>query len=247
MPIANPRGSIAVVSVAATGALPERATPEDFAVEHFWNIPNTITMLRTLAVPMLLFLPFFQGPVGSQVMAWTFLVAALSDLVDGWYARSYDIETKIGQLLDPLADKLLVSTALVMLLASGRLEWWTAWMIVVIVGREFAVTGLRGMASAGGLVMGAAWQGKLKTTFQNAAIVALLFHYETFGLPAHEIGVGLLFVATCLTAWSGYLYFVAYFGAPPTPESVERGPSQPPETPNLSEAPTVTRPETTLP
>jgi len=224
MPIASPRGAIANMSVVAVEAMPERSrtgSPEDGVVEHFWNIPNTITMLRTLAVPLLLFLPFFEGKTGSQVMAWTFLIAALGDLVDGWYARSYGIETRIGKLLDPLADKLLVSTALVMLLASGRLEWWAAWMIVVIVGREFAVTGLRGMASAGGLVMGAAWQGKLKTTFQNAAIVALLFHYETFGLPAHEIGLGLLFVATCLTAWSGYVYFVAYFrgAAGPPPEA----------------------------
>ena len=201
------------VSVAATGALPGQRNAEDNTVEIFWNIPNTITVLRTLAVPVLLFLPFFDGEAGSRFMAWMFLAAALGDLVDGWYARKYDFVTKIGKLLDPLADKLLVSTALVMLLASGRLEWWAAWMIVVIVGREFAVTGLRGMGAADGRVLAAEWQGKLKTVFQNAAIVALLFHYETFDLPAHEIGVGLLFVATALTAWSGSAYFVAYFAA----------------------------------
>ncbi len=119
----------------------------------------------------------------------------------------------MGKLLDPLADKLLVSTALIVLLSIGRIPTWAVWMVVVIVGRELAVTGLRGIASAGGQVMAASSLGKVKTVTQNIAIGALLFHYTTYGLPAHEIGLLFLCIATVLTLWSGYLYFAQYFGS----------------------------------
>jgi len=121
--------------------------------------------------------------------------------------------TRIGKLLDPLADKLIVSTALIMLLAVGRIPLWGAAMVVVIVGRELAVTGLRGMAGSAGHVVAATWPGKLKTIVQSSAIAALLFHYETIGLPAHTVGMTLLMAATALTLWSGWLYFSEYFGA----------------------------------
>ena len=105
-----------------------------------------------------------------------------------------------------------MSTALIMLLAIERIPLWAAGMVVVIVGRELAVTGLRGIASTHGTVVAARGPGKIKTIAQSAATAALLFHYETFGLPAHEIGMTLLTIATGLTLWSGYLYFADYFG-----------------------------------
>jgi CDP-diacylglycerol--glycerol-3-phosphate 3-phosphatidyltransferase len=179
--------------------------------EEFWNLPNTITMIRIGVVPILLLLPFALDKVGSAVLAWCFLIAALSDIVDGWLARRGQMVTHIGKLLDPLADKLLVSAALIMLVAVGRLEPWATWMVVVIIGRELAVTGLRSIASAGGHIMAANWMGKIKALAQNTAIVALLFHFPTYGLPAHEIGLGTLFIATLLTLWSGYKYFEGYF------------------------------------
>ncbi len=186
------------------------------AREHFWNLPNTITILRTGAVPLLLFFPFFvETRFGSQLMAWIFIVAALTDLVDGWLARRGKQVTRIGKLLDPLADKLLVATALVVLLAMGRIPIWMTFMVVVIVGREIAVTGLRGIASAGGQVVGASWLGKLKAVTQNIAIGALIFHYETIGLDAHLVGLGMLAVAAALTLASGYLYFAEYFKGRP--------------------------------
>jgi CDP-diacylglycerol--glycerol-3-phosphate 3-phosphatidyltransferase len=181
--------------------------------EVFWNLPNSITMLRIGVVPVLLFIPFAQSKGACAFMGWAYLVAAVSDLVDGAIARRGGLVTRIGKLLDPLADKLLVSAALIMLVAAGRMEWWGAWMVVVIIGRELAVTSLRGIASSGGEVLAAAWHGKAKAVVQNAAIAALLFHYETLGLPAHEIGLAFLFVATVLTLWSGYVYFVNYFSA----------------------------------
>jgi CDP-diacylglycerol--glycerol-3-phosphate 3-phosphatidyltransferase len=179
--------------------------------EHFWNLPNTITVLRTGAVPVLLLLPLFASRSGSALVAWVFIVAALTDMLDGWLARRGQMVTSIGKLLDPLADKLLASTALIVLLAMGRIPVWATWMVVVIVGRELAVTGLRGLASASGQVMAASWLGKAKTLCQNIAVGALLFHYPTAGLPAHEVGMGFLGLATALTLGSGYIYFREYF------------------------------------
>ncbi len=181
------------------------------ARERFWNLPNTITMLRMGVVPVLLLLPIAHDKGSSQLIAWCFIVGALTDLLDGWLARRGKQVTSIGKLLDPLADKLLVSTALIVLLAMGRIPLWATWMVVVIVGRELAVTGLRGIASAGGQVVAASWLGKTKAVSQNIAIGALLFHFTTAGLPAHAIGMVFLGVATALTLWSGYVYFADYF------------------------------------
>jgi CDP-diacylglycerol--glycerol-3-phosphate 3-phosphatidyltransferase len=181
-------------------------------VEQLWNLPNTITLLRTLAVPVLLLFPSLAASRrGSEAMAWIFIVAAVTDLLDGWLARRGEQVTSIGKLLDPLCDKLLVATALIVLLAGGRIPDWGTPMVVVIIGREIAVTGLRGFASAQGEIMAAAWAGKLKTLLQNIAIGALLFPSPQWGLPAHTVGLSFLVVATALTLWSGYGYFASFF------------------------------------
>jgi CDP-diacylglycerol--glycerol-3-phosphate 3-phosphatidyltransferase len=190
---------------------PVASLPRPADVGKFWNLPNTITVLRAAVVPVLLLFPLFSGEAGSTVMAWIFIVAAISDLVDGWLARRGQQVTHIGVLLDPLADKLVVSTALIVLLAIGRVPTWATWMVVTIVGRELAVTGLRGIASAGGQIVGASGLGKLKAVAQNIAVGALLFHYTTLGLDAHDVGMVFLSIATVLTIASGYRYFADYF------------------------------------
>ena len=192
------------VSAAAAGAAP--AVPE-----RFWNLPNSVTMLRVAVVPVLVLLPLTPDPSGSRIIAWLFIAAAVTDIIDGWLARRGQQVTSIGKLLDPLADKLTVATALIVMVSMGRIPDWAAWMVVVIVGRELAVTGLRGMAAAGGQIVAATGLGKLKTVCQNIAIGALIFHYPTFGLPAHEIGMVFLGIATALTLWSGYVYFANFF------------------------------------
>lgn len=179
--------------------------------EHIWNLPNALTMFRIAIVPLMLGIPLALGPAGSAFFAWLYITAAVTDVIDGWLARRGEQVTQVGKLLDPLADKMLVATSLIMLVAVGRIDSWATWMVVVIVGRELAVTGLRGIASVGGTVVAASWQGKAKTLCQNFAIASLLFHYPTIGLPAHELGLSLLFVATLLTLWSGYVYFAAFF------------------------------------
>ncbi len=201
---------------ASAGAEALATEPDAKRPEKFWNLPNTVTMLRIGVVPGLLFMPLATSVSGSRFLAWAFIIAALSDLLDGWLARRDGGRhiTRIGKLLDPLADKLLVSTALIMLLAIGRIPIGGAGMVVVIVGRELAVTGLRGIASSQGHIVAATWPGKIKTLAQNCAVVALLFHYEILGVSAHNLGMTLLALATALTLWSGYTYFYDYFGGP---------------------------------
>jgi CDP-diacylglycerol--glycerol-3-phosphate 3-phosphatidyltransferase len=221
-PTASPGAPPVAPAPPATGSPPGAGAPR----ERFWNLPNTITVLRTGAVPVLLLLPILGASrFASHVIAWVFIVAATTDLLDGWLARRGKQVTHIGKLLDPLADKLLVATALIVLLVSpyprapgaeeidlARIPAWATWAVVVIIGRELAVTGLRGIASAGGRVMAATWLGKLKALCQNVSIGALLFPAETLGV-AHRVGMSLLFLATALTLASGYLYFRDYFGS----------------------------------
>jgi CDP-diacylglycerol--glycerol-3-phosphate 3-phosphatidyltransferase len=203
-------------------------TPTPLVRERFWNLPNTITVVRLAVIPVLLAFPLFDGPVGSRVVAWLFIISALGDIIDGMAARWGQQVTRIGKLLDPLADKLTVTTALIVLLNIDRIPGWATSLVVVIIGRELAVTGLRGIASAGGQVVAATGLGKVKTLTQNVAIGALLFPDPTLGLPAHRIGLALLGAATALTLWSGYVYFADYFGAgssvgaqkPPPEESI---------------------------
>lgn len=183
------------------------------AQEKFWNLPNTLTVLRMAVLPVFLIFPWIDhSRFGSQFTAWLFIVAATTDVIDGWLARRGHGVTSIGKLLDPLADKMLVATALILLLTVGRIPVWAAAMVVVIVGRELAVTGLRSIASSEGHVMAAGGLGKLKAVFQNIAIGALFFPDPTLGLPAHQIGLVMLALATGLTLASGYVYFADYFG-----------------------------------
>jgi CDP-diacylglycerol--glycerol-3-phosphate 3-phosphatidyltransferase len=199
----------------ATSLGEPRAPAVANAPERFWNLPNTITVLRTAVIPVLVAFPLFDGRTGSHVVAWLFILSALGDLVDGWAARRGQQVTRIGKLLDPLADKVTVAAALVVLLAIDRIPVWGAALVVVVIGRELAVTGLRGIASAGGHVVAASGYGKLKTVFQNVAIGCLLFPEGTLGLANHALGVTLLAFATLLTLGSGYAYFADYFGNGP--------------------------------
>jgi len=198
-------------------AIARATTPN---AERLWNLPNTITMLRAAVVPVLLAMPWVQDSrAGSQLLAWLFIVAATTDLIDGWLARRGQQVTRFGKLLDPLADKLLVATALIVLLEADRIPPWGAPMVVVIIGRELAVSGLRGLATTEGRILAAVWAGKLKTLLQNIAIGALLFPTPQWGLPAHKIGLAFLFAATGLTLWSGYGYFASFFAANGDPGS----------------------------
>ena len=179
--------------------------------ERAWNAPNAITLSRIVATPVLLLNLWWQGPVWSTLVASGFLVLSLTDLLDGYLARRAGTVTRLGKLLDPIADKVLILTGLIVLTAIPRIPTWGVVLVVAIVGREVAVTGLRAMASSEGVVVPAAPLGKWKTGLQVAAVTGLLAHYSVLGIPFHALGMLLLVVATGLTLWSGYAYFAAYW------------------------------------
>jgi CDP-diacylglycerol--glycerol-3-phosphate 3-phosphatidyltransferase len=175
-----------------------------------WNIPNLLSVFRILTVPLVVTCLFWPSPAASFWAALIFGVASITDLLDGYIARWQKSETAIGQLLDPLADKLLINSALIMLIPLGRIS---AWMVVLIVAREVAVTGLRGIASIEGLVIAASSLGKAKTILQTAALVGLLLHYEYMGVDFHLWGMTLMWIALAVTVWSGFDYFYKFYRA----------------------------------
>ena len=178
------------------------------------NPPNVLTLLRILAIPavVLVLLPPAGREIsfGRSLVAFIlFLAATITDLFDGYIARRYQMVTSLGKLLDPLADKLLVCAAMVMLIPPGRVP---AWMAVIVVAREIGVTALRGMASTEGVVIAASPLGKAKTLLLNIGMAMLILHYPVFGLAVHDIGMGFLAIGLVLTAWSGLDYFFRFVG-----------------------------------
>lgn len=173
-----------------------------------WNIPNMLSLFRLLAIPFVVFFLFFSGPLASFMAALIFSLASITDLLDGYIARQQKTETPVGKLLDPMADKLLITSAMIMLISLERIP---AWIVVLIVGREIAVTGLRGIASAQGIVIAASNWGKAKTVFQCIALIGLLLHYEYLGINFHLLGMILLGIALVITLWSGLDYFFKFY------------------------------------
>jgi CDP-diacylglycerol--glycerol-3-phosphate 3-phosphatidyltransferase len=172
--------------------------------KSIFNLPNSLTLFRVACIPVLVILLFFPHKATSFLAALVFGLASISDLLDGFLARRQQLVTTFGKFLDPLADKLIVSAALIMLIPLGRAP---AWMVVVIVGRELAITGLRSMAVSEGKVISADELGKKKMVFQIVAILGLLLHYEYFGINLHAVGMFFLWLAVVVTLWSGINYF----------------------------------------
>jgi CDP-diacylglycerol---glycerol-3-phosphate 3-phosphatidyltransferase len=164
------------------------------------NLPNVLTMLRILAVPVIVVALLDETPNGDALAAGVFALAALTDGLDGYFARSRDAVTTFGKLMDPLADKLLIVAALVSLVSLDRLA---AWVAMVIIARELAVTGLRAVAVERGIVISASWLGKLKTILQVAAVFALIAAY-----PAPVWVDVLVYLAVAVTLISGADYFL---------------------------------------
>lgn len=189
--------------------MPAAGTPaEAWDRQHIANLPNLLTALRILLIPVLVVVLLSPGPAAAIAAGAIFFIASLSDFLDGYLARRHGIITPLGKLLDPLADKLIVMAALVMLVAMAREPRVPAWMVVVIVGRELAVTGLRAIAGSEGIVLGAEELGKYKMIFQMFALQGLLLHYQFLGIDWHAGGMYFLWVALVLGLWSGVDYHV---------------------------------------
>lgn len=172
------------------------------------HLPNLITFLRIGLVPVMVWFLYDTGRSGALVAALTFHVACWSDFLDGYLARRWNIHTTLGKLLDPIADKLIVAAALIMLISMDREPALPAWMVIVIIGRELAVTGLRAVALGQGLVVAADELGKYKTIFQMLALQGLLLHYDFFGIDFHYAGMYFLWLALVIGLWSGIEYHV---------------------------------------
>ncbi|MDR0621730.1 MAG: CDP-diacylglycerol--glycerol-3-phosphate 3-phosphatidyltransferase [Deltaproteobacteria bacterium] len=173
-------------------------------------VPNTLTIGRLLAIPVVLLslaLANQENELVSGVTATVYLLAALSDLLDGYLARKYDNESNLGRFLDPMADKLLASSALIMMIPLGYLP---ALVVFLIIARELAVTGLRAIAMERGLVISASAQGKQKTLAQNIAVFCLLWHHQLLWANTARVGIVILYVALATTYWSGGLYFYKF-------------------------------------
>ncbi len=181
------------------------------------NLPNKITISRIFLIPVfiiILSIPVDWGewnigttslPVTHFVGGIIFLIASFTDWLDGYYARKYNLITNMGKFLDPLADKLLVSAAFILLV---ELDLVAAWIVIAIISREFAVTGFRLVAAGEGVVLAASNMGKLKTVSQILAIALLLLHNFPFSYLGIPIDIITIYIALILTVWSGVDYFI---------------------------------------
>jgi CDP-diacylglycerol---glycerol-3-phosphate 3-phosphatidyltransferase len=169
--------------------------------------PNSLTLIRVLAVPLVVILLLFPNRLTCFLAAMLFSAAAITDYFDGMLARQKGMITNLGKVMDPVADKLLVSSTFIMLTSLG---WVPAWIVCIIIGRELAVTGLRNLMAEHKEDLSASNLGKYKTGFQIAAAIPLVLNYSYFGINIHGIGMVFLWLALLFTLWSGIDYFVRY-------------------------------------
>ena len=186
--------------------------PTNFKRELF-AVPNLLTYLRILMIPLVLFVLEKESRIYSYYAACIFALACITDFLDGYLARKLNQITILGKLIDPLADKLIVAATLIVMIPMGRVP---SWIVIVMLSREFAITGLRGIAASEGLVIAASPLGKYKTAFQMLSIFCLLIHYNfridfygIFSLEVsfHQCGLALLFLSLFFSLVSALDYF----------------------------------------
>ncbi len=207
--------------------------PPSVLIKEFWNLPNMLTLGRILIIPLFVWLTSDADPLSSVLAALLFTLAAVTDIVDGFLARRWNLITVVGKFMDPLADKLIVAAALIMMVRLGRIE---AWIVIVLLSREFVVTGLRQIAASEGMVIAAGQEGKWKTALQLTGIVALCIHYThpisfpggPFDVDFNAVGRVLVYASTAFSVWSAAVYFQAFLamlsrrGQPPADASTAR-------------------------
>ncbi len=178
------------------------------------NLPNLVTMGRVLFVPGVLYYMDNYSPVRSLIAAILYLVASAGDGIDGYLARSRGQVSVLGKFLDPVADKLMVTAVLVFMVALGRVP---AWLVVALVARDLAITGLRSIASSEGIVIAASRGGKIKTALQLVALTMLLVHfrYPLLGLGINvdynTAGLVVLYISLAVSLVSGLDYVLGFF------------------------------------
>jgi CDP-diacylglycerol---glycerol-3-phosphate 3-phosphatidyltransferase len=192
-----------------------RNGPRSVLLQEFWNLPNMLTVGRIFMIPLFVWLLYDGDPWYSVMAASVFTIAAITDVVDGFLARRWNMITVTGKLLDPMADKLIVAAALIMMVRLGRVP---AWIVIILLSREFIVNGLRQVAASEGLVIAAGQEGKWKTALQLAGIIALCVHYTHpvfllagwWDVNFNVVGKVLIYLSTAFSAWSAGAYFQAF-------------------------------------
>ena len=180
------------------------------------NLPNLVTMGRVLFVPVVLYFMDNYSPVRSLIAAILYLIASMGDGIDGYLARSRGQVSVLGKFLDPVADKLMVTSVMVFMVALGRVP---AWLVVVLIARDLAISGLRSIASSEGIVIAASRGGKIKTALQLVGLIMLLVHfrYPLFGLGINidysSAGLVVLYLSLGASLISGVDYVVSFFRA----------------------------------
>ena len=160
------------------------------------NLPNKLTLFRVILIPFFVFFllaPYFEG-YGNYIAVAIFIVASLTDMLDGKIARKYNLVTNFGKFMDPLADKLLVCSAMICLISTGQLA---AWIVIIIIAREFIISGFRLIASDNGIVIAASYWGKFKTTFQMLMVIVLILNSPNQFFTV--LGTILTYIALALT------------------------------------------------
>ena len=171
------------------------------------NLPNKLTLFRVILIPFFVFFllcPIFAG-YGNYIAVAIFIVASLTDMLDGKIARKYNLVTNFGKFMDPLADKLLVSSAMICLIELGALP---SWIVVIIIAREFIISGFRLIASDNGIVIAASYWGKFKTVFQMLMVIVLMLNLSAGAGWLSVLGLILIWIATILTVVSLIDYII---------------------------------------
>lgn len=171
------------------------------------NIPNSLTILRIILVPIFVFFLLVRLPYGDYLAALVFTVAALTDSLDGYLARKWKQVTKLGIILDPVADKLLITAALVSLVELGQIP---GWIVIIILGREFAVSGLRAVKAEEGVIIPASILGKIKTASQIIAVILIILQNSYLHLIEIPLGKWAMYFAVVITIVSGFEYFYRF-------------------------------------
>jgi CDP-diacylglycerol---glycerol-3-phosphate 3-phosphatidyltransferase len=191
---------------------PTDKTSEKTAVDEltFNTTPNQLTLFRMACVPIIVGFLYFGTTFWDLMATLVFIVASITDYFDGYIARSRNLMTIYGKLLDPLADKFLVVSSLIMLQEVGRIH---AVVVILLICRELAITGLRALASAEGVIIPASASAKWKTASQMVAIPMIMIGVSFWGIPLLEIGLGLLYISLGISLWSAKDYIVDFFVA----------------------------------
>ncbi|MCC6619948.1 MAG: CDP-diacylglycerol--glycerol-3-phosphate 3-phosphatidyltransferase [Deltaproteobacteria bacterium] len=193
-------------------ARPGAARPHRSLAEEAKKLPNILTFLRIALIPPVMWLMLQETPVGNFFATILFAIAAVTDWLDGWLARRQGLESLLGKLLDPLADKLIVNAVLVLAAELGRIP---GWFVVLLLSREIAITGLRSIASSEGLSVDVVQSGKLKTALQLIGLVGLLIHeryvidflFTSVVVDFNVLGAALLAISMVFSLMSAFTYF----------------------------------------